>query len=164
MARRKGQFRRITLGLFVSYLSGCSYASLISVQAEMSNSPPLSDNEISRATEVVAHVAAEFTLVPRMDADYLGALTRQPASGMRELARYSQEPPRDADARNVLLWVGVDRERGTFQVLIRDWRSLRENAFTRSLGGTLATSLRKAFPSHSIEVERLNDMPIFYVP
>jgi hypothetical protein len=142
-------------------LSGCSYAVLLSPRAGDSGAPPTEEQEVTRASATVSDISLEFGLRPTTELKTFQEVGAE--VGHRVLAVYGRDADRGDNWSKVLLIAYVDEHRH-FVVLVRDWSSIRETQFMKSLRQRLVSGLRAALSQSQIEVRRLHDTPIFYVP
>ncbi|MDX2145880.1 MAG: hypothetical protein SFZ23_00010 [Planctomycetota bacterium] len=143
--------------------SGCSYAKAVTA-GPASADTRLTTSDIERANEVVRDVAHAFGLLPRRDPEYSWYLSHQSEAGGREIDRFTRASEDAEEAHGILLLVGVDEEGRAFFALIRNWYTMGETPFASRLSEAVAAALRREFPTWAVRVERLHDMPIFYVP
>lgn len=155
----------IALGIFLS-LSSCSYAVRMQVPSS-SAGIEVSPSDSDRVLEIAAQVARQYGLEEVRHQQYLESLSRQaqePLYASRELARFVRGRDEQTEGSRVLLVVSLEKASKGVTLLVRDWDSLGPTQFTTSLIDALVGSLRAAFPSSRIDVERLQDMPIWYYP
>lgn len=157
--------RLFALSLLAFSTSSCSYALLMSLEPTDPNQPTISTSEQHLAAEVVGTVAIEYGLKKRVDPEYAQVLGRQsPSSEFYEVDRYGRDPELFGNPDGALLVIGVNKRTGSFEVLVRDFDSFDGNSLTDALVPALQDALHRSFPSRRIEVTRLKDLPIFFVP
>jgi hypothetical protein len=140
---------------------GCSYAVLMSARPASNATSPISETEITHAVAAVSDVGREFGLDPSTELVSFQEVGAE--RGHRVLAVYGRAGDRETDWSKIFLIAYVD-ENGQFVVLLRDWSSLRATQFIQSLQEHLVADLSAALPKCRIEVRRLHDMAVFYVP
>jgi hypothetical protein len=93
--------------------------------------------------------------------DYFRYTSTEPSYTHRVLAWYVS--PESSDL-SVVFTVGVEKQTGAIEVLIRDHNHMGETPYIEALRDAVVNSLKTAFPGRRIESERRYDMPLYILP
>lgn len=154
----------VVFGVLSSLLSGCySHAVLIEVQSVSADT--WDQQEIADATAVVERIAGKYGFKPSSNVDrFREVWADQGERSYRVIAAFGREAARRTNWSRILLVAAVDQVDGDFVVFLRDWDSVGPTGFTRSIEEQLVSVLSSDFPTRSVEVRYLRDMPTWYVP
>jgi hypothetical protein len=157
-------FRRLFvygLGSLLFALGGCfAHEAYISVKPSSAITTELTDVEVKEATTITERTAAKFGMVPNPRLAKLQRNFRESKeSPYLLITRYDAGP--DAETRDrVLVFALVDKKTRRFIVLIENLDSMRATNFDVDLERAIAQSLKRRFPSRSVEVERKTVGPL----
>lgn len=145
----------LTVPLPLLLLCGCfSYSTQLTLEPLSAAHIRLNREDVARANEIVARTASEWGLVPDPRLPEIERSSREDAGWNEYVLALYTAGSKAATGNRVLLWVLMNKETGSYSVLVRDLDSLGSTKFTAGLEASLTQALSAAFSSRRIRVER----------